>query len=220
MSETTASGEDRPSAPPIRGMLLMLVWDIGLSLGAYYSLRLFGASPYVALLAGTIVSGLRMVYVAVKARRLDVFAGFLMTVFGVGLALSFVTGSIEFLLVKESFGTGVAGLLFLGSCVVGRPLIFYAAKRLQSDRADHFDSMWSTSAPFRRIFYVMSAVWGAGLLLEALVRIPLVFLLPVDVVAGLSTVMFVAAMVLLTVWTVGYVRRALRRRDAVEAASQ
>jgi hypothetical protein len=216
MTDTTTT--DGP--PKMRTMLMSLVWDVGLALIAYYGLRALGASPFVSLLAGTIVSGLRVVWVAVKARHLDVFAGFLMAVFAVGLVLSFITGSPQFLLLKDSFGTGVAGLLFVISCFVGRPLSFYAAKRMQRDGGERFDGLWDTTPGFRRMFRLMSMVWGLGLLFEALIRVPLVFLLPIDVMAGLSTIMFLAAMVLLTVWTLAYVRRSLRNRaDSSEPAT-
>ncbi|GAA1668639.1 VC0807 family protein [Fodinicola feengrottensis] len=214
----TETAETAPRVPQMRTMMLSLLWDVGLALIAYYGLRALGQSPFVSLLAGTIVSGLRVAWVAIKARRVDVFAGFLLAVFGVGLVLSFVTGSARFLLLKDSVGTGVAGLLFAGSCFVGRPLIFYAAKRMQGDGGARFEDLWATAEPFRKMFRLMSMVWGLGLLFEALVRIPLVFLLPIDVMTGLSSIMFIAAMVLLTVWTFGYVRRKLRDRPVPAAA--
>jgi hypothetical protein len=218
----TETAESKPRPPQMRAMMLSLLWDVGLALIAYYGLRALGASPFVALLAGTIVSGLRVAWVAVKGRHLDVFAGFLLAVFGVGLVLSFITGSPQFLLLKDSFGTGVAGLLFVISCFFGRPLTFYAAKRMQGDGGMRFDGLWESTPGFRRMFRLMSMVWGLGLLFEALIRVPLVFLLPIDVMAGLSTVMFVAAMVLLMVWTFAYVKRQLRNRsdDAVPATAE
>ncbi|WP_163508585.1 VC0807 family protein [Fodinicola acaciae] len=206
-------GEQRAQAPKLRSLLLSLVWDFGLALVTYYGLRALGADPFVALLAGTVVSGLRVAYVAFRSRTFDLFAAFLMTVFGVSLVLSFVTGSARFLLVRESFGTAAAGLFFLGSLFVGRPLIYYAARRMQLDGGKRFDGLWRDEASFRHIFRVMTVVWGVGLLFEAVVRIPLVFLLPIDVMAGVGGLMFVAVMVLLSVWNVWYVRR-LQRGDA------
>jgi hypothetical protein len=97
---------------------------------------------------------------ALRARRVDAFAAFLLAV----------------------FGTGVAGLIFLGTCLVGRPLTF-----------------------------VLAVGWGLGLLVEATVRIPLIYLLPIDVMAGLSQVLQLVAYGLLIVWTIAYVRRQRRR---------
>ncbi len=56
---------------------------------------------------------------SLPAPRLDGFAAFLMALFAVGFALSFATGDARFTLAKDSVGTGVAGLIFLGACLVG-----------------------------------------------------------------------------------------------------
>lgn len=198
-----------------RTMLITLALDLGLAIGAYYLLRLFGVQEYTALLVATIVAGLRMVWVAIRSREFGIFSAFLMLVFALGLVLSLVSGSPIFLLIKESFGTGVVGLVFLGSIFLGRrPLIYYAARRMTGGPGRQvLEENWETRPESRRPFFVMSAVWGGGLLLEALGRIPLVFALPVDVMAGLSSGLFAAVMVILTVWNATYVRR-IRARVA------
>jgi hypothetical protein len=83
-------------------MVTTLFYDIGVSVIAYFVAELLGASDYVALLAGTVVSGLRMLWVAVRQRRLNPFALFLLTLFGAGLVLSFFTGDARFILAKDS----------------------------------------------------------------------------------------------------------------------
>ncbi len=200
-----------------RQILLGMVWDVVPSIVAYYACRALGASPYVSLLAGTLVAGIRVAYVAIRARTFDAFAGFMVAIFGFGLVMSFVTGDERFLLVKESFGTGAAGLAFLGSCFVGRPLIFHAARRFsapsEAARAG-WEDMWHSSPGFRRTFFVLSAGWGAGLLVEAAVRVVLVYLLPVDVMAGLSSVLAIAGFVVLLTWNMWYIRRVQARRAA------
>ena len=40
-------------------------------------------------------------------------------------------------------------------------------------------------------YTVSSAVWGTGLLVEAAVRVPLVYLLPISVMVGVSEAMMV-----------------------------
>jgi hypothetical protein len=47
------------------------------------------------------------------------------------------------------------------------------------------------SAAFRHVIAVISAAWCFGLIGEAALRVPLVFLLPIDVMAGLSTAMWI-----------------------------
>ena len=52
-----------------------------------------------------------------------------------------------------------------------------------------------------------STVWGLGLLAEAVVRIPLIYLLPIDVMVGLSAVLTIGTIGALILWTGWYVRR-------------
>lgn len=133
--------------------------------------------------------------------------------FGIGLALSFVTGDARFLLVKDSMTRAVAGLIFLGTFVFGRPMCYNAAKRMVARtpaKARGWESMWESSVPFRLLFLVLTLVWGFGMLAEAVVRLPLVYLLPIDVMAGLSSGMQIAMFLLLTLWTAWYVKRVQR----------
>ena len=197
----------------------MMLLDGGLPLRADYGLHAAGVSDYRALLAGTIVAGLRVAFVALRNRRLDGFAAFLMAMFAVGLALAFATGDARFMLAKDSVGTAVAGLSFLGTSVVGRPVMFYAAQRFAattSEKRELWNTLWQTKPAFRRGFRVMSVVWGVGLLVEAAVRIPLIYLLLVQVMVGLSTVLPVAAFSLLMPWNIGYgtgMRRAVQEQN-------
>jgi hypothetical protein len=66
----------------------------------------------------------------------------------------------------------------------------------------------------------MVGVFTVGLVLEALLRVPLVFLLPIEVMVTVSTVMLVAAFVLLAVWTRWYATRAQARFAEFQAAQQ
>lgn len=219
-AQTVTSTTPLVRAPSLRAALLPLAWEVGLPLLAYSGLRWLGAGVFLALLGGSVTALLRMFYVVARNCRFDVFAAFMTVVFGVGLALGFLTGDAKFLLVKESFGSIVAGLLLLGSCVFGRPLVFHAARRLvaRSPEADAaWEQRWRTVPQFRRAFGLMSAVWGAGLLAEALMRIALVFVLPTDVMVGVSSAMFVAAMVALSLWNGAYARRLAARAQRHDA---
>lgn len=69
-----------------------------------------------------------------------------------------------------------------------------------------WSDMWSTEAAFRRVCYVVSLAWGFGLLLEAGVRLTLVYAMPVDAMAGLSSALSLATVGLLAAWTVWYAR--------------
>lgn len=212
-----AVDEEEPSTGGVLSVVRTLLLDSGLSVLSYAGLRWAGESTYVALLAATLVAGLRATYVIVRRREADAFALFMMFVFAVGLGLSFLTGSSDFLLVKESFGTGVVGLAFLLTCWFGKPLMYYTSQRFAAttdgERAK-WQGLWETNAGFRRHFRLMSAVWGVVFLLESLVRIPLVFVLPTDLMAVASPLATPVMITLLLVWTFRYSARYQARATA------
>jgi len=128
-AEAAEAAEAAKEPVRMHRMVSALAWDVGPSVAAYYGARALGCSDYVSLLAGTVASALRLIWVAVRDRRVDAFAMFLMVLFGVGLALTFVTGDARFVLIKDSLTSFLAGLFFVGSCALRRPLTYYAAQR-------------------------------------------------------------------------------------------
>lgn len=205
MPANTPDPAVRRGNPIARAMASTLFYDIGLSVIAYFVAELLGASNYLALLAGTVVAGLRTLWVALRHRRLDPFAFFLLALFGASLALSFVTGDPRFILVKDATQSCVAGLVLVGSCVVGRPLAYYAAMRFarSSGDAEH-DQFQATArtAVMRARWFRVSLVWGIALLVETVLRILAVYLLPIGVAANVSQVLVVTVISLLFLWTV------------------
>ena len=212
-TQTTAGAAPEPAGEPkealgLHRMVSSLAWDVGPSVAAYYGARALGCSDYVSLLAGTVASALRLIWVAVRDRRVDAFAMFLLVLFGVGLALTFVTGDARFVLVKDSLTSFLAGLFFLGSCALGRPLTYYAAQRFaRPEGRDQLRARYAADPAVRRRYFVSALVWGGGLLAEALLRIPLVLVLPIDVAVGASTVLMIVAYALLVGWTIHFARR-------------
>ncbi len=185
-----------------------LAWDVGLPLAAYYGLHALGATDWVALLVASAVAGLRMAWAAVRHRRLNPFALVLLAVFGIGLVLALIGGDARFLLLKDSFTTGIVGLAFLGSMLFDRPLTLAALQSLDPARAEVLLQRYRDDARVRHGYRLSSLVWGVGLLVEAGLRVPLIFLLPVDVMVALSPAMMIAAFGLLIAWTSWYRRRA------------
>jgi hypothetical protein len=192
-------------------VIALLLWDAGLPLAAYYGLRLAGQSETVALLAGAVLAALRIGWVAARHRKFDGVAALLTAVLAVGLVLSSVSGDARFLLVKESFGTAAAAVVLL---VTARrdPLILVAVRAGSNEqKRAEIDRLCAHVPEFRRSFVLMSVVWGIALLAEAALRVPLVYLLSADVVAGLSVVLLLAVIGLLSAWTAWYAGRVQNR---------
>jgi hypothetical protein len=196
--------------PVIRGVLK----DIAPPLLAYYGLRAAGASEYVALLSATVLAGVKVLYEAIKARRLDPFAGYLMLSFGMSLVVGLVTSDPRLILAGNTLVNGTGGLFFLGSCVIGTPLTEIISERLNPDE----DTAEPAVEARRRWVHVrLSAMWGFGLLAEVAVRLAVIAHTTVDVANLALTVISLACTATLFFATALFVRWARRRLPAAGA---
>ncbi|MFI5775542.1 VC0807 family protein [Nocardia sp. NPDC051570] len=187
-----------------------MIRDIGLPLGGYYALHALGASTLVALSAGTVLSGAVLLTEIVRNRKIDLFAGVMLVGFLVGLGLTFLSGDARFMLAKDSVGTSLIGIAFLGSVVIGKPLIYVAAQRglaASPDQAAAFEERYRARPGMRRAFRRLSVMWGVGLLAESALKVALIYQLPVDTMVWLSTVLTVAAIGGLTALNIALIRR-------------
>ncbi|MFG1684446.1 VC0807 family protein [Nonomuraea sp. NPDC049269] len=193
-----------------RSVLKVALWDVLPSVAAYYLLRALHMSEYAALLSATAVGLLRTAYVGARERRLDGYAAFMCLIFGLGLVLSFVTGDERLMLAVKSITTAVIAAVLVATCVTGRPAAFPLAKRFGAEdaaTAARWDALYLAEPTFRRIYFVMTLTWAAAFLTESVIRIPLIYLLPVDVMAGLSTVLLLGTLALIAVWSAWYGKR-------------
>lgn len=202
-----------------RRLIMGLAWDVGLPVVVYYGCRAFGVDALLALAAGGLAALTRVGCVAALRRRLDGLGVFVGVSFVLVLAVSLLAGDPRVLLARESILSGAAGLVLVGSGVIGRPVLYAMARRVNAGKDDllaQWDQRWRTQPSFRRRFVVLSTVLGGVLLTESALRLLLIYLLPVDVVPGLSTALHVGTVALLVGWALWY--RA--RRQRVGAASQ
>ena len=206
---------EKASSLDVRAMLRGLRWDVGLPLVGYYGLHLLGVADLPALLTAAALAAARVVRVAVRDRALNAFATVMLVVYGLGALLAVVSGDPHFLLLKNSIVTGALGSAFLATAWLGTPLSLAAAQSFQPERRAEIRREYDTDPDDRRGHQVSSTVWGVGLLVEALVRVPLVYLLPIDVMVGLGEVITVATIAGLITWNLWYVRRVRARATAV-----
>ena len=198
-----------------RKLLRGLLWDVGLPAVVYYAGRGLGYDVLPALAAGGGAALIRVAFVAVVHRRLNGLGALVGASFALLLVLSLLTGDPRILLARESVLSGAAGLLLVGSCLAGRPLIYTLALNAgKPELLAEWDERWRTQPQFRRRFLKLSAVVGGVLLADAIVRLVLVYLLPVDVMANLSPVLHVGSLAVLVGWGLWYRKRALEQAHA------
>lgn len=189
-----AVNEDHPPKPSVRRSLLPVLVDVAPPLVAYYGLRACGTSEYVALLSATVLSGVKVTYDAVKARRLDPFAAYLLLTFGLSLVVAFVTTDPKLILAGSTIVNGIGSLVFLGSCVVGIPLTQVVAERVRppDDSPEPGEDAFA-----RRLHVLLSAMWGIGLFVEVVVRLVVISQVSVDVANGAASAISLVTLALL-----------------------
>lgn len=187
-----------------RSTMLTLVIN-GLLPWLVYTLLLPHTSGLFALSIATLIPLLDNVRSVWKHRKLDVFGGLMLFGFVLSLVMVLLGGSEKLLLMRESFITAAVGLLFLGSLLMPRPLIFYMVERFT--RSVSPEENWQYPY-FRRMMRNMTLIWGVGLLLEVGVKILMIHNWSTVQVLALSTPVSLSMIGLLILLTVTYRRRA------------
>ncbi|MFE6859657.1 VC0807 family protein [Nocardia sp. NPDC057668] len=184
---------DRPS---LVSMLAPIARDIAIPVAAYYALHALGYSDLVALLGGALCSAAIVVFGAVRARQVDLFAGVVLGGFLVGLAGALVSGDARMVIVRESFGTVVVGAAFLISALIGKPLTYAAARKAfaASPHLHVMEEAYRTNPAVRRLHSTLALAWGIALVSESALRIVLAYRLPVSTMAWLSSVLMIGVM--------------------------
>jgi intracellular septation protein A len=180
-----------------------------------------------ALIASSVPPILWGIFQFIRARRIDALSLLIIT----GIALSLLAllggGGAKFLQLRENLVTGVIGLIFLVSALIGRPVIYYVAlatmnRRNPGGEAAEFRNLRG-NVYFERVMKVMTLVWGAGMLGRTVVAVVLVFSVSIPTFLAINPVLGYATTFPLIGWTAWYGRRQQRlgaaRRAAAEAAA-
>jgi hypothetical protein len=227
MAENVSTAPTAPDGTPnLRAMIPDLVIDGALPAIAYQVLTRYGVAVVPALTAGAIFPVANIVRKFIATRSLDLVGAIVLVFLAIGVVSSLLSGNVLFVLVKESFITGLVGLLFLSSLLWKRPIIFYLARQVMEaggpERLAWWDGLWE-HARFRRTMRIMTTVWGVGYVLEASIRVVCALTMTPGTVVILSPIMGIGTTIGLIVWTRRYgqiVQARADREQALAAAAQ
>jgi hypothetical protein len=181
----------------------------------YQLLRHDGVTTVLALVASSVFPLAYALWGWGRTRRLDFIAGASLVFIVLGAAASLISGSTRFALLKESFFTGVFGFGVFGSLLAERPLMFYLARQFGTggdpERMLQWNDRWQYPG-FRHAMRVMTAIWGAVFVTDALIRVGLVFVLSTSAFLVVSQVIFYGMFALTMGGTMAYGRR--RQRES------
>jgi intracellular septation protein A len=199
-TETTAKGGQ------LRSITMIVIFDVAAPLVAYNVLRSAGLPAVTALLLSGVFPALGVTINAIRHRRLDVLGALVLAGIAVGTILGLVSHSARLLLVEGSVPTAIFGVACLGSLWARHPLMYSFAREFtgpDTAKGQEMTRLWQYEG-YRRVFRVITAVWGVAFLLEAALRVVIVYHTSTGTALAISKVtpfLFAGVMV---AWTVAY----------------
>jgi hypothetical protein len=175
----------------------------------------------LALLLSGLFPAVNNVRTLVQSRALDIIGIVILVGIAMGAASAFVTGDPRLLLLRESLVTGALAVVCLSSLLWPRPLLFFIGRDFTAGhdpaRLAEFNAVWERPGA-RRVFRIMTWVWGLGWLGEFALKVLLVMRLSVPEVLIVGPIESNAITIALILWTIRYANEARRQGEAARAA--
>jgi hypothetical protein len=197
--------------------------------------HLAGLGDVASMVAGSVLAGAVVVGDLLRARiltrtghQIDGFAALVLIEVAAGVVLTSISGDARFVLARTSLYVAIAGVVILWTTWSDRPVMRVALKPVASRgepaRAEAFERAWRNSRRFRMLYRGMTAGLGAVLLVDAVVRVVIIYGSSADGVLRSSFISQLPLVVLVGLWfVVGRglaVPRAERILEAELSASQ
>lgn len=178
----------------IRGLVPSLLLSVACTLIVYMLLHPhFASSSLIPLLISSLCPVLGNIVSLIRRRHLDVFGVLVLLGIAVSVIGILLGGGPQLLLIRESFVTGAVGLAFLVSLVFPKSFGYYFARQFltgnDAKKGVGFDACWQHHS-FRQGIQGGTIFWGLLLLSEFVLRVVLVFTLPVILALAISPIVF------------------------------
>jgi hypothetical protein len=206
----------------LRSVAWIVVFDVAAPLATYNWLRSAGLTAVPALLLSGVFPALGVAIGAIRHRRLDVVGAVVLAGIVVGTVLGLVSHSARLVLVEGSVPTAVFGVACLGSLWARRPLMFSFALEFTGPdtvKGREMTGLWQYQG-FQRVFRVITTVWGVAFLLEAALRVVIIYNASAGTALGLSKVTPFLFGGILSAWTVAYGAYRKRQGERIAAATE
>jgi intracellular septation protein A len=193
-------------ATRLRSIAKIVIIDVAAPLIAYSLLRHAGMSTVTALVLSGIFPALGVAISVIQHRRLDVVGALVLAGILVGTVLGLISHNARLVLMEGSVPTAIFGVACLISLRTQRPLMYsFSIEFIGRDTAKGREmiGLWQY-AGFRHIFRIITAVWGVGFLLEAALRVVIVYNTSTGTALSLSKVTPYIWIAVFMAWTIGY----------------
>lgn len=218
---TRTAGRTPAKGGWFRSIAMIAILDVAGPLVLYKVLRSAGMTTVAALLLSGVLPALGVIMSGIRHRRLDVVGALVLAGIVVGAVLGLVTHNARLVLVEGSVPTGLIGIAFLGSLWAQRPLLYSFALEFigpDTSKGQEMTLFWQ-SPVFRRDFRLMTAVWGAGFLLEAALRVIIIYNTSTGTALAISKIMPWLFVAVLCAWTVAHGARQRKKAARLAAAA-
>jgi hypothetical protein len=216
------AGKTAASDGRLRSMAMIAIFDIAGPLAAYSVLRSAGLTAVMALVISGVFPVLGVTITAIRNRRLDAIGALVLAGIAVGTVLGLVSHSARLVLLEGSVPTAVFGFACLGSLRARRPLMFrFALEFAGPDTAKGREmiGLWQHEG-FRRVLRIITAVWGAGFLVEAALRVVIVYNTSTGTALASSKITPFLFAGVLSAWTVAYGTHHRKKGERMAAAAR
>ena len=205
----------------LRSVTMIVIFDIAAPLAAYNLLRSAGLTAVTALLLSGVFPALGVAIGVIRHRRLDVVGAVVLAGIIVGSVLGLVTHSARLVLVEGSVPTAVFGVACLGSLWARRPLMLSFALEFtgpDTAKGQEMTRLWQYEG-YRRVFRVITAVWGVAFLIEAALRVVIIYNTSAGTALAMSKVTPFVFAAVMSAWTIAYGTRQRKKGELMAAAA-
>jgi hypothetical protein len=203
----------------LRSVGMIAIFDLAGPLVTYTLLSSAGLGPVTALVLSGVFPAAGVIIGISRHRRADVVGVVVLAGIMVGAILGLVSHNAKLVLNEGSVPTAVFGLLCLGSLGTPKPLMYRLALEFtgpDTPKGRELTAFWQHEE-FRRIFRLITTVWGTASLTEAAARVIIVQYTPVTTALAVSKVLPYAMAAVLVAWTVGYGQYRKRKGEHLTA---
>ena len=198
-----AIGGPVPSAE-FRWRLAIIVGVVPMAgmLGSYAT----GVDVRFSMVVGAVLAGVIVLGDLVRngSQKLDAFAFMVLAEVVAGVVLTSISGDPRFVLARMSIYLAIGGVVVLATTWTERPFMRTTLKPVAAHgdptRAEAFDRCWERSPQFRVLYRLMTAGLGLVFLVDAVLRIAIIYSRPADAVVESSLTSQLPLIVLILVW--------------------
>lgn len=190
-----------------RGILQMVMMNIILPI-VIYSILEGKVSLVLALALSGIPPALEGLYNIYKTRQIDAIAVMVIISIIFSIVVVLLTSDAKLILLKDSIQTVLLGLLFGTSIFMKENLIWRYNRQFSGHNPEtqkEMDERWKNPR-VKHVTNVLCMVWAIGFLIEATIRIILIYTIPTDILGYLSPCLLVVVLGSLALFSVMYVK--------------